>query len=455
MPREDAGDLAALREIEAELDTRWPETKIDPTLERIEALVDLLGNPQRGYPVVHIAGTNGKTSLARMIDMLLATIGLRTGRFISPHLQQVTERISLDGAPITTKGYLEAYRDIASYLPIVDDAHEVRLSKFEVLTAMAYAAFAETPVEAAVIEVGMGGRWDATNVVDAAVAVVAPIGIDHVEYLGSDIRGIAREKAGIIKPESIAVLAEQQPEVGEELLRRCGEVDATVARQGSEFGVLQREMGVGGQRLRLQGLGGEYDEVFLPLHGEHQARNAALALASVEAFFGAGKDHKLDMDSVRQAFGAVATPGRLEPVRSAPTVMVDAAHNPHGAQALAAAIGDEFAFRKLIGVLGVLGEKDAVGILTALEPVLSEVVLTSNSSPRAMDPEVLAEQARSVFGEERVTVWPRLDDAVEAAIGLAEEVSGPAEQMSGGGVLVTGSVVTAGEARALFGKEPA
>lgn len=455
MPREDGAALAALRDIEAELDTRWPETKIDPTLERIQALVDLLGNPQRGYPVVHIGGTNGKTSLARMTDVLLGTVGLRTGRFTSPHLQQVTERISLDGSPISAQGYLDAYGDVAPYLPIVDGRGDVRLSKFEVLTAMAYAAFAETPVDAAVIEVGMGGRWDATNVADGTVSVVAPIGLDHVEYLGSDIVGIAKEKSGIIKPGSIAVLAEQQPEVTTELLRRCGEVDATVARQGTEFGVLAREVGVGGQQLRLQGLGGEYDEVFLPLHGEHQARNASLALAAAEAFFGAGKDHKLDIDLVRQAFSSVATPGRLEPVRSAPTVLVDAAHNPHGAEALAAAIEDEFAFRRLVGVVGVMADKDAAGILTRLEPVLSEIVLTRNASPRAMAPEDLAELARDIFGDERVTVSPRLDDAVETAVGLVEEVSEPGDAMSGGGVLVTGSVVTAGEARALFGKEPA
>lgn len=452
MPREAA---LAFAEAEKKLDSRWPEDKIDPTVERIGALLDLLGEPQRGYPIVHITGTNGKTSTARMIDALLGAVGLRTGRFTSPHLQIVTERISVDGVPITAERYVDAYRDIEPYLSIVDNRGNVRLSKFEVLTAMAFATFADIPVDAAVVEVGMGGRWDATNTADARVAVLTPIDVDHVEYLGSDVIGIAKEKAAIIKPDSIAVVAEQQPDVAAEILNRCAEVGATVARQGSEFGVLKREVAVGGQMLSLQGLGGVYDEVFVPLHGMHQAENAALALAAVEAFFGAGRERQLDMDAVRGAFALVSSPGRLEPVRSAPTVLLDAAHNVHGARALAAALRSEFAFRKLIGVLGVMRDKDAQGILTELEPVLSEMVLTQNSQPRAMDADSLAGIAKEIFGEERIVVEPRLTDALETAVRLAEEVGQPGESLSGAGVLVTGSVVTVGEARSLFGKEPA
>jgi dihydrofolate synthase/folylpolyglutamate synthase len=446
--------LDDLRQVEAELNTRWPESKIEPSLTRIAALVDLLGDPHLSYPALHVAGTNGKTSVARMIDALLTRIGLRVGRFTSPHLQLVTERIAVDGVPIAPERYVEVYRDVEPYVAMIDRGAEVKMSKFEVLTGMAFAAFADAPVDAAVLEVGLGGTWDATNVADARIAAVGPIGVDHVEYLGSDLAGIAREKAGIIKPGAIALLAEQSPEVMTVLLERCAEVDAMVARAGLEFGVLRRDVAVGGQLLKLQGLGGAYDEIFLPLHGPHQAANAALALASVEAFFGAGAQRALDHDAVREAFASVVVPGRLERVRSAPSVFVDAAHNPHGARALAEALDADFGFRKLVGVVGIMRDKDAAGILSALEPVLHEIVITTNSSERAMDPAELADVATEVFGVDRVSVYPRLDDAIEAAVGLAEDDGDAAEPMSGVGVVVAGSVVTAGEARALFGKEP-
>lgn len=447
--------LEEFRAVEDDLDRRWPESKIDPTLDRIRALLDLLGDPQTAYPIVHITGTNGKTSISRMVDALLSANGLRTGRFTSPHLQSATERISLDGSPVTPGRYVEAFRDVEPYLSMVDDAQPNPLSKFEVLTAMAFAAFADAPVDAAVVEVGLGGTWDSTNVADGKVAVIGPVGLDHMEFLGSDIVGIARDKSGIIKPGSVAILAEQQPDVMTALLRRVADVDATVARAGQEFGVLTREIAVGGQVLRLQGLGGVYEDVFLPLHGRHQAANAAVALAAAEAFLGAGAGSQLDPDSVRQGFAAVTTPGRLEPVRSAPTVLLDAAHNPHGATALAATLTDEFDFRRLIAVVGVMADKDAEGILAALEPVVAEIVLTENSSRRSMSADALAALARDVFGPDRIVVEPRLTDAIETAVGLAEEVGEPGQPLSGAGVVVTGSVVTVGEARALFGKEPA
>jgi len=456
VPKTDPGALAALREIESVLDTRWPESKIDPTLDRVSALLDLLGDPQRAYPIVHITGTNGKTSTSRMTDALLAGAGLRTGRFTSPHLQLVTERISVDGQPIDPARYVEVFRDVEPYLAMVDAGQPYPLSKFEVLTAMAFAAFADTPVDAAVIEVGLGGTWDSTNVADGRVAVVGPVGVDHEKFLGKDPVGIARDKAGIIKPGSIAVLAEQsQPEIMAELLRRAGDVEATVARQNEEFGVIDRRIAVGGQLLTLQGLGGVYDEIFLPLHGAHQASNAAVALAAAEAFLGAGKENQLDVEAVRAAFAGVRTPGRLERVRNAPTVLLDAAHNPHGARALAAALAEEFDFRKLIAVLGVMADKDVDGILGELEPVVNEVVLTAVDSPRAMPVDELAAIAKGVFGEDRIVVETRLDDAIETAVGLAEDIGEPGQPLSGAGVLVTGSVVTVGAARALFGKEPA
>ena len=371
--------------VEAVLDKRWPETRMEPSLDRIADLVELLGDPQRGYPVVHLTGTNGKTSTARMVDALLSEIGLRTGRYTSPHLQSATERINIDNRPITPERYVEVYRDVAPFVDLVDARHDVPLSKFEVLTAMGFAAFADAPVEAGIVEVGLGGRWDATNVVDGTVAVITPIGLDHAEYLGTDILGIAREKAGIIKPGAVAVLAAQDKAVAEVLIERCAEVGAQVAREGAEFGVREREIAVGGQRIVLQGLSGSYDEVFLPLHGEHQASNAALALAAVEALTGAGPKSPLDPDAVRAAFAGVRSPGRLERVAAGAdvaTVLVDAAHNPHGARALAAALTTEFRFTRLIAVVAAMRDKDVRGILAELEPVVAEIVVTTNSSSR-------------------------------------------------------------------------
>ncbi|MEU7481376.1 folylpolyglutamate synthase/dihydrofolate synthase family protein [Lentzea sp. NPDC042327] len=442
-------NLDEFLDVENELNQRWPETKLEPSLDRIKALAHVLGDPQTSYPVVQLTGTNGKTSTSRMVDALFARIGLRTGRYTSPHLQLATERISLDNQPISPERYVEVFRDIEPYVAMVDARSEIRMSKFEVLTGMAYAAFADAPVDVAVVEVGMGGTWDATSIADAKIAILTPISIDHTEYLGNRIEDIATEKAGIIKPGSVAVIGEQTPEAMRVVLERVAEVDATVARFGSEFGVVSRSVAVGGQLVTLQGLGGVYEDIFLPLHGEHQAANAALALAAVEAFFGAGTDRQLDVEAIREGFATVVSPGRLERVRSAPNVFVDAAHNPHGAAALAKALESEFGFRKLVAVVAVMSDKDAEGILSALEPVVSELVITTNSSPRAMDPDVLAGLAVPIFGEDRFEVRPRLVDAIDEAIHLTED------ELSGGGVIVTGSVVTAGEARALFGKEPA
>lgn len=465
-PADSAADLADLAELETELDTRWPETKIEPSLTRINTLIDLLGSPQHAYPAIHIAGTNGKTSVARMVDSLLRSLHRRTGRVTSPHLQRVTERISIDGTPIAARTYIDTYRELEPFVTMVDDSSTAgggpRMSKFEVLTAMAYAAFAEAPIDVAVVETGMGGTWDATNVINGAVSVITPIALDHADYLGDTLGAIAGEKAGIIKRanaddllpvDPVTVIGMQEPEAMDVLLRRAVEQDTVVARQNSEFAVLESATAVGGQLLTLQGLGGVYDEIFLPLHGTHQAANAALALAAVEAFFGAGTDRQLDIDAVRRGFAAVDSPGRLERVRSAPTVFVDAAHNPHGAHALARALTEEFDFRRLVGVVAVLGDKDAEGLLTELEPVLDSVVITDNGSPRALAPEALADVAVEIFGEERVVVEPFLPDAVAAAIAAAEEADG--EPVAGGGVIITGSVVTAGAGRTLFGKEPA
>ena len=448
-------DLAELARVEQELRARWPETKLDPSLERIEMLMDLLGQPQQSYKVIHVAGTNGKTSTVRMIESLLRTFGARVGRTTSPHLQTVTERIGIDGAPIHPADFVRVYEEIKPYMQLVDDKSDHPLSYFEAIVGIALAAFADAPVDIAVVEVGMGGTWDATNVVDADVDVIMPIGLDHTDYLGDTIEQIAGEKAGIVKsPESVTVVADQEPEAMRVVLERTVEVGSAVARLGQEFGVESSTVAVGGQTLTLRGLSGEYDEIFLPLSGPHQARNAAVALAAVEAFFGAGAGKTLDVDLVRVGFAAAVSPGRLERVRSTPTTFIDATHNPHGARALAAALERDFEFARLVGVLGILDDKDALGIFQALEPVLSEVVITQTSSPRATDAFELAEIARDVFGEERVHVEEHLPSAYSLAVELAEEALEAVGVQSGSGVLITGSVVTAGEARAMFGKDP-
>lgn len=457
-------EIASLLQVEHLLDQRWPETRIEPSLTRISALMDLLGSPQLSYPSIHVAGTNGKTSVARMVDALLTALQRRTGRTTSPHLQSATERIATDAHPISPARYVAAYREIEPFVEMIDKQSQAsegpRLSKFEVLTAMAFAAFADAPVEVAVVEVGLGGRWDATNVIDAPVAVITPIGIDHVDYLGPDIATIAGEKAGIIhraadgSPDTVAVIARQATVAMDVLLVQAVRADAQVAREDSEFTVLGRQVAVGGQLLELQGLGGVYPDIFLPLHGEHQAHNAAVALAAVEAFFGAGAQRRLDVDAVRAGFAAVRSPGRMERMRSAPTVFIDAAHNPEGAAALAQTLADEFDFRTLIGVVSVMADKDVDGILAALEPTFDSVVVTHNGSPRALDVESLAQAARARFGPERVLTAENLRDAVDTATALIDDAARQSDAFAGAGMVITGSVYTAGAARTLFGRDP-
>jgi dihydrofolate synthase/folylpolyglutamate synthase len=416
-----------------------------PDLDRITMLVDLLGSPQRSYPSVHLTGTNGKTSTARMVDSLLQGFGLRPGRYTSPHLDSVTERITVDGVPLSEERFTEVYDEVAPYLPLVDDRSARAVTFFEVLTAMAFAAFADAPVDVAVVEVGLGGAWDATNVLHAGTCVVLPVGLDHVPLLGTTLAEIATEKAGIVHEGATVVLAQQPPEAAEVLLRRCAEVGATVAREGLEFGVVERRTAVGGQLLDLQGLAGRYDEVFLPLHGAHQAANAAAALAAVEAFLGGGHG-SLDVEAVRDGFARVSSPGRLEVARTNPTVLLDAAHNPAGMQATVTALADGFAFTHLVAVVACLADKDVRAMLEVLEPAVAAVVVTQNASPRAIPVDDLIAIARDVFGEDRVRAEDRLDDALDTAVALAEEEA----SYGGAGVLVTGSVVTVGEARTLL-----
>jgi dihydrofolate synthase/folylpolyglutamate synthase len=419
-----------------------------PDLSRMTRVVDLLGHPEQAFPSIHLTGTNGKTSTARMIDALLRAFGLRPGRYTSPHLESVAERIALDGRPASAQVLNQAYDDVLPYVELVDSTSSEPVTYFELLTAMAFSAFADAPVDIGVIEVGMGGTWDATNVIDGRVQVITPIALDHPE-LGSTLAEVAGEKAGILRADGVVVLGQQPVEAAEVVLRRASELGATVAREGIEFGVTERTIAVGGQMLAIQGLGGVYDEIFLGLTGQHQAHNAACALAAVEAFFGAGSGRQLDIDAVRSGFADAESPGRLEIVRSAPTVLVDGAHNPAGASALVEALRESYAFEKLVGVVAILRDKDAAAMLAALEPVLDVVVLTEVASPRAASADELAAIALEVFDSDRVEVVPRLDDALETAITIAEEDT---EQLSGVGVLVTGSLLVVGEARRLLGR---
>jgi len=444
-----ARDSSGFAEVEAELLSRG-FTRMVFDLGRMEQLLDTLGGPHRAYPSIHITGTNGKTSTARIIDCLLQAFGLSTGRYTSPHLETVRERISVNGEPVSEERFVATYREIAPLAELVDKGADEPLTYFDMTTALAFATFADAPVDVGIVEVGLGGAEDSTNVLEAGVCVLTPIGLDHMEWLGDRIEEIAFAKAGIIHQGATVISAAQPVEAFRPILERCAEKGATIAREGSEFGVLHRAVAVGGQVLTLQGLGGVYDEVFLPLHGAHQAQNAAVALAAVEAFLGAGKERTLDADTVREGFAAVTSPGRLERVRTAPTILLDCAHNPHGMAATVKTLEEEFAFSRLVGVVAVLADKDAAAMLELLEPVLDAVVVTTNSSPRAMPARELGALAREVFGPDRVTVMGSMPDAIAEAVALAEsEVEG---EWSGIGVLITGSVVTAGDARRLLKK---
>lgn len=440
-------------EIYRELLARAPENEIEPDLERMRMLADLTGEPQNAQPIIHLTGTNGKTSTARIIERILREMNLRTGRYTSPHLTDVRERIAIDGAAISPGKFAEIWDDLQPYFAMVDDhslkAGGPRLTYFEALTALGYAAFADAPVDVGIVEVGMGGQWDATNIATGQVAVITPISRDHEKWLGRDLVEIAREKAGIIKQGSTVIIGEQREEVVEVLLTAADAQGARVIREGVDLFVLDRQVAVGGQMLTVQTPGGIYEGLFLPLLGAHQAHNALLALAAVEQFIGSGG--ALEGDIVEQAFAEVTSPGRFEVVRSSPAIIVDAAHNPAGASALGEALEEVFHFERTVAIIGMLDDKEAEAFLSELEPLISDVVITEPASPRALPAEELAEIARDVFDEDRVHIAARLDDAVDRAATLAETHDGPL----GGGIVVTGSIVLVAQARILLGKKEA
>ena len=450
-----------MRRIEAEILSRAPEHRIQPSLERVEAVLDLLGNPERSYRVVHVTGTNGKTSTVRMIERLLAATGMRTGRFTSPHLATIRERIALDGEPISEEGFIAAWEDVAPCIRLVDERSQSaggpRLSFFEVLTVMALAAFADHPVDVAVVEVGLGGTWDSTNVVPSDVEVITPVGRDHCAWLGDSLEEIAANKAGIIKDGATLVTAAQPAAVQAVIAAAAAEHGVVWRREldpeedpgepgAGVLRVVDRTPAVGGQMVVLATAAAVYEDVFVPLHGDYQARNALLALAAVEAVFGG---RALPAKVVEDGFASATSPGRLEVLRSSPTVLVDAGHNPHGVSALVGAVEEVFDFRHLVAVVGVMADKDAEGILAVLEPVTDAVVVVPIDSPRAMDVEDLADIAREVYGADRVVVAEDLAGGVERAVSLSEGFDAP---LTASGVLIVGSVVLAARARALFGR---
>ncbi len=434
-----------LQRILADLSRRWPENRIEPDLTRDRALMDLLGDPQSSAPVVHVAGTNGKTSTTRMIESLIRATGLHTGMYTSPHLHAVNERICLDGEPVSDERFAAIYRETEPFIWLIDAA-QGDMTWFQVITAVAFATFADAPVDVMIIETGLGGTWDSTNVVDPAVCAITPIGMDHQDYLGDTLDEIAAEKAGIITAAVPVVSARQEPPALEVLEDRVAAQQATLLVAGRDFDLIGRDVAVGGQLIDIAGLGGShYADVYVPLHGRHQAENAAVAVASVESLLGG---RPLDPDVVREGFATVNSPGRLEVLRTGPTVLADAAHNPAGVAALVSALGESFGFERLVGVIAVLSDKDVESMLVALGPVLDHVVVTRNNSPRCLPAEDVAYLAREVWGDSAVEVAEDMPAAIEAAIAEAD-----ADLAVATGVLITGSVVTVAEARQLFGKD--
>lgn len=433
--------LKKIQEIEQSLMARIPEHKLRPRLEPTRRAVELLGDPQKSYRVVHVTGTNGKTSTSRIIERILREHGLRTGRFTSPHLINLNERIALDGEPIDNEILYEVFKDIEPVLDMVDqellDQGESRLTFFEALAVLAFAAFADAPIDVLVLEVGMGGAWDSTNVADGDVAVFTPIDLDHQERLGQTITEIAETKAGIIKSGAAVVSAVQPQEALDVLERVSSEIGDTFRILGQDFTVTEYIESEAGITFSVEGLAGTYQNLFIPLHGAYQAANAAVAIAAVEEFIGGATAPISDL-ILRPALADVSSPGRLQVVSKSPRIILDAAHNPHGAFSLASAMTDSFGLPHVVGVVSILGEKDAEGILTELERVMAEIIITKSTSVRASSTDELAAIARKVFGDDRVTV----EEDFREALSLAEVKLPPTPNST---IVVTGTVSLIGD----------
>lgn len=439
---DDVAGRGAVGRVYAELLERVGEARPRPRIEPVRRLAELAGTPQLSFPVIQVAGTNGKTSTSRVIESLLRAHGLRTGLFTSPHLIDFTERFQIDGEPIDSAALVSAWEELQLPLQAVDAELETAghgaITFFEALAVLAFAAFADAPVEVAVIEVGMGGEWDATNIADAQVAVFTPIALDHADVLGRDIAIIARTKAGIVKPGSTVVTAEQQPEAFAEIEAAAASRGAPLLLAGRDFKLNDDRLAVGGRQVEVVGPAGHaYDPAFVPLFGRHQAENVALGVAAVEALFGV--ERRLPEQVLDEGIGQLTSPGRLQLVGTEPPVYVDAAHNPHGVEALARAVAESFSFDEITVVAGVLGEKDAAGVLAALESIAHVVYLTPVDSPRSLSLFELREAAAAALPETEIETAANLPAALEAA----RERAALAENRA---VLVVGSVLLAGEA---------
>ena len=419
------------------LASRWPENKINPSLDRIKLLLDYLGNPQDGLKAIHIAGTNGKTSTSRMIERLLRSLDLRTGLYTSPHLVHPRERISIDGEPISVKNFEEVFSQVEPFLEIVDEKIPGgSVTFFEVLTAMAFVSFSDTPVDVISLEVGMGGRWDATNVLTPMVSVITPIDLDHQEYLGNTIEKIALEKTGIIKENIPVVVSNQGKDAAKIILAKAMENNSPIMREGIELDVLERSVGIGGQQLTIANPYGTHSELFLPLFGKHQASNAAVSLTAVEAFL----DRQIDHDLVQEAFAEFSSPGRLQILKRNPTIVIDAAHNPAGIRATKQGITESFQFDNLILILAFMGDKDVDQILEELKGFAQVVILTQTNSIRALSVVDLAKKVKNISQfATRIESSDNSSEAIKLAMNLAKDLGNSA------GIIALGSVVLAGE----------
>ena len=419
------------------LASRWPENKINPSLDRIKLLLDYLGNPQDGLKAIHIAGTNGKTSTSRMIERLLRSLDLRTGLYTSPHLVHPRERISIDGEPISVKNFEEVFNQVEPFLEIVDEKIPGgSVTFFEVLTAMAFVSFSDTPVDVISLEVGMGGRWDATNVLTPMVSVITPIDLDHQEYLGNTVEKIALEKTGIIKENIPVIVSNQSKDAAKIILAKAMENNSPIMREGIELDVLERSVGIGGQQLTIANPYGTHSELFLPLFGKHQASNAAVSLTAVEAFL----DRQIDHDLVQEAFAEFSSPGRLQVLKRNPTIVIDAAHNPAGIKATKQGITESFQFDNLILILAFMGDKDVDQILEELKGFAQVVILTQTNSARALSVVDLAKKVKNISQfATRIESSDNSSEAIKLAIDIAKDLGNSA------GIIALGSVVLAGE----------
>ena len=434
--------IKTVKDVEAALLARMPEHELRPRLEPTARAAALLGDPQKAYRVIHVTGTNGKTSTTRMIERLLREHSLRTGRFTSPHLLKINERIAVDGEPVSDEILVEIWNDIEPILKLVDaeldSEGEAPLTYFEALTLLAFSVFADAPVDVLVLEVGMGGQWDSTNIADGDVAVFTPIAIDHADRLGHTISEIAKTKSGIIKSGAVVVTAKQTPEAMMQLQVKTKEVAERLLSYGKDFEAIELVPEVKGQRFGLKTLAGEYHDLFMPLYGEHQVENASLAVAAVEAFLGNGERRILD-DIVRVALVDVASPGRLQVVSREPLTIVDGAHNPHGVRSLVKALKSGFSSPKTVGVVGVLTGKNVDEMLESLSSSFDQVIVTASKSDRSIEAEELATVASKYWGSEKVQISSSVAKAIQDARDLAKANSFDA-------IVITGSLSVVGEA---------